>query len=47
MLGVTGLLFIMSYGFFRRGRLSRPEGGILLATFVGYQALIFMSIQPS
>jgi len=47
MLGVTGLLFIMSYGFFRRGRLSRPEGGILLASFVGYQTLIFMSIHSS
>jgi cation:H+ antiporter len=47
MLGVTGLLFVMAYGFLRSGRLNRPEGGILLISFVGYQALVFLSIHSS
>lgn len=41
MLGLCVLLFILSYGFRGPGRISRLSGLVLLACFVGYQALVF------
>ena len=46
MLSLTVLLFIMAYGFRGPGRINRIEGGLLLAAFVGYQMLIFLSVTP-
>jgi len=43
MISLTVMLFIMSYGFRRDGRINRIEGGILFACFLGYQAFIFFS----
>jgi cation:H+ antiporter len=42
MLGLTIALFVMSYGFRGPGRINRIEGGLLLAAFVGYQALLYL-----
>ena len=47
MLGLTGLLFIMAYGFRGPGRINRIECGLLLSAFGGYQVLIFLSVTPS
>jgi len=46
MLGLTVALLVMAYGFRGPGRINRLEGGILVACFVGYQALLFMSVSP-
>ena len=43
MIVLTVLLFIMSYGFKRPGRINRIEGGILLIIFVGYQVVLYFS----
>ena len=45
MLGATILMLIMAMGFRGRpGRITRIEGGILLAGFVAYQYIIFSGI---
>jgi len=45
MVGLTVLLFLIAYGFRSTERkINRIEGGFLLACFIGYQVLIFMSI---
>jgi cation:H+ antiporter len=43
MLGLTLVLFVMSYGFRGPGRINRIEGGLLLAAFLGYQVLLYFS----
>lgn len=41
MIGVTLALFVVAYGFRHRGRITRIEGGLLLACFAGYQLLLY------
>ena len=41
MIVMTLGLFAMAYGFRGEGRITRVEGGILLASFAGYQYLLF------
>jgi cation:H+ antiporter len=41
MIGLTLALFAMAYGFRRPGQVSRLEGGVLLACFVGYQLYLY------
>ena len=44
MLGLTGALLAMVYGFRKvQRRITRPEGGILLAAFCAYQLLLYVS----
>jgi len=43
MLILTLLLLIMSYGFRDHGRINRFEGGFLLAIFIGYQVVLYIS----
>lgn len=43
MITLTILLFVMSYGFRTPGKINRIEGGILLAIFVAYQIMIYLS----
>ena len=40
---LTVAFFIMSYGFRGYGRINRIEGGILVLSFLAYQALIFFT----
>ncbi len=44
MLGLTLLLFVLGFSFFKPGKISRFEGGILLLCYVAYQGLICQSI---
>ena len=44
MLGLTVVMFVMSFGFRGPGRITRIEGSTLLLAFVGYQFLIFLSV---
>lgn len=41
MLGLTVLLFLMSYGFRGPGRISRRSGVMLLGIYLAYQCLVF------
>ena len=41
---LTIVLFIMAYGFKGQGRINKIEGGLLLAAFIGYQLLLFLSV---
>jgi cation:H+ antiporter len=41
MIGLSVLLFLMSYGFRGPGRISRLSAGILLCIYVAYQFLVF------
>ncbi|MFU8814113.1 MAG: calcium/sodium antiporter [Pseudomonadales bacterium] len=41
MVLLTMALFVMAYGLGSSGRINRVEGGILLASFLGYQWLVF------
>lgn len=43
MVVLTVALFAMGYGFGGPGRINRIEGSVLLASFVGYQWLLFAS----
>jgi len=43
MIVLTILLFVMSYGFRTPGKINRIEGGILLAIFIAYQVMIYLS----
>ena len=43
MLILTILLFIMAYGFRGHGRITRIEGGFLLALFFAYKTVLFFS----
>ena len=43
MLLLTAALFFMAYGFLGKGRITRTEGGILLAVYVGYIFYILYS----
>ncbi len=45
MIGLTLLMFIMSYGFRKNGRISRLEGVLLFAAFITYQGMLFLGIQ--
>jgi len=42
-IGLTLLLFMMAYGFKSAGYLSRIKGGILLACFVAYEIVLYLS----
>jgi len=41
MLGLTGLLFAMCWQIFGKRTITRLEGGVLVAIFIGYQILLF------
>lgn len=41
---LTIMLFIMAYGFRGQGRINRIEGGILFSAFIGYQMLLFFTL---
>ncbi len=43
MIGLTLVMFVMSYGFRKQGRISRIEGLLLLCAFIGYQGMLFLS----
>nr|WP_092992329.1 calcium/sodium antiporter [Thiohalomonas denitrificans] len=45
MIGLSVALFAMAYGFRKPGHISRTEGGILLAAYVGYLWLLYESVQ--
>jgi len=45
MIGLTLMMFVMSYGFRRNGRINRIEGLILLFAFIGYQGMLFLGAQ--
>lgn len=47
MIVLTVLLFIMSYGFKRPGRINRYEGGILLLIFIAYQIILYFESTQS
>lgn len=47
MLALTGVLFIMGYGFRGEGRINRFEGGLLFAAFCGYQFLLFSTLSAA
>ena len=40
---LTLLMFIMAFGFRGHGKITRIEGGILLAIFIGYEILLYFS----
>jgi len=42
-IGLTLLLFVMAYGFKSAGYLSRIKGGILLACFIAYEIVLYLS----
>ena len=42
MIGLSIALFAMAYGFRHPGRITRPEGGFLLACYTGYVGLVYM-----
>lgn len=42
MIGLTVMLFAMSYGFGRQGRINRIEGGLLFGGYVGYMIWLFL-----
>lgn len=44
MLGLSVLLFIFAYGFKKRGRINRFEGGILLTSYFAYMAYLYISV---
>ncbi len=44
MIGLTVVLFVMAWGWRGQGRISRLEGGTLLAAFVGYQLILAASL---
>jgi cation:H+ antiporter len=44
MIGLTITLFVMSYGFLRPGRVTRGEGALLLAGYLGYLGLLYHSL---
>ncbi len=41
MIGLTLALFAMAYGFRKPGQVNRLEGGVLLASFMGYQLYLY------
>jgi len=43
MLALTGLLYLMCIGWRGRGQITRIEGGMLLAAFAGYEALLLIA----
>jgi cation:H+ antiporter len=43
MFAVTLALFVMAYGFRGPGRITRLEGAMLLAAYIGYQTLLYFS----
>jgi len=45
MIGLTLVVFIMSYGFRKNGQINRFEGFILLLAFIGYQGILFLTAQ--
>ena len=47
MLALTGVLFIMGYGFKRQGRINRIEGGLLFMAFCSYQFFLFSTLSPA
>jgi cation:H+ antiporter len=44
MIGLTIALFAMSYGFLKPGRITRSEGALLLAGYLGYLWMLYHSM---
>jgi cation:H+ antiporter len=44
MIGLTIALFMMSYGFLRPGRVTRGEGALLLAGYLGYLGMLYHAL---
>jgi len=44
MATLTLLLFILGYGFTRKGHLTRVEGSILLVLFLAYEVILYLSV---
>ena len=44
MLGLSVLLFMFAYGFKKRGRINRFEGGVLLSIYFGYMSYLYISV---
>jgi len=44
MIGLTIALFVMSYGFLKPGRITRGEGAMLLAGYLGYLGMLYHSL---
>jgi len=44
MAGLTLSLFVLGYGFRGQGRINRPEGGLLLAIFIGYTGYLVYGV---
>lgn len=42
MIGLTLVMFVISYGFRKHGRINRIEGVLLLCAFIGYQVMLFL-----
>jgi cation:H+ antiporter len=45
MIGLTLVMFVMSYGFRKNGRINRFEGLLLFTAFIAYQGMLFLGIQ--
>lgn len=45
MIGLTLVMFVMSYGFRKHGRINRIEALLLLFAFIGYQGMLFLGPQ--
>ncbi len=43
MLAMTGVLFILGYGFSKAGQINRWEGGALLLAYCGYQGVVYIT----
>jgi len=43
MVALTVALLIMAYGFHGKGRINRLEASLLLATYAGYQTLLYFT----
>jgi len=44
MIGLMLALFVLAYGFGREGRITRPEGAVLVASFAAYVALLLRTV---
>jgi cation:H+ antiporter len=47
MAGLTGLLFVMGWGFKGPGRINRVEGGLLVLAYLAYTAWLLTTLSPA
>ena len=47
MAGLTGLLFVMGWGFKGPGRINRVKGGLLVLAYLAYTAWLLRSLTPA